>query len=141
MAAHAHLDDRPTQGSHLVSIARVAAGLGLVAWLAALVVAAPPAAAPAPTLTGTVGPEFTISLAKNGKRVRTLVRGRYSFVIRDRSTVHNFRLSGPGIDRNLTTVPAVRTTRPITVTLRPGTYRFYCVPHPLDMVGRFRVVT
>ena len=121
-----------------MSIARVVV-LGFAA--AALAWCASVAAAPAPTLRGTVGPEFTISLKKDGKRVRVLQRGVYSFVIADRSTVHNFRLRGPRIDRNLTSVPAVRVTRPIRVTLRPGRYTFYCVPHPLDMVGSFRVAT
>jgi hypothetical protein len=139
MAVHADLDNRPTKGSHPMSIARVTPRFALVAALAALVPAAPVAGVTAPTLNGTVGPEFTISLKRNGNKVRTLRRGRYAFVIADRSPVHNFRLRGPGIDRNLTSVPAVRRTRPITVTLRPGRYTFYCVPHPLDMVGTFRV--
>lgn len=123
-----------------MSSARVVAKLTAVLAIAALAVASPLAAAPAPRLSATVGPEFTISLKKGGKRVTTLARGRYSFVVADRSTVHNFSLRGPGIDRDLTRVGAVGVFGPITVTLRPGRYTFYCVPHPLDMRGTFRVV-
>lgn len=114
-------------------IARVATVL-----CAVLATAAPLAAATTPVLRGTVGPEFTISLKKGGKRVTTLKRGRYSFVIADRSTVHNFRLEGPGLARDLTSVARVGTWRP-TLTLRPGRYTFYCVPHPRDMRASFRV--
>jgi hypothetical protein len=135
MAAHTYLETTtPTQGSHPVFIARVAIVLS-----AALALTAPLAAATTPVLRGTVGPEFTISLKQGGKRVTTLRRGKYSFVIADRSTVHNFRLEGPGLARNLTSVARVGTSRPIALTLRPGRYTFYCVPHPLDMRGTFRV--
>ena len=114
-------------------IARVAATL-----VAALAVVLPVEAATAPVLRGTVGPEFTISLTRAGKRVVTLKRGRYTFVVADRSTVHNLRLEGPGIARDLTGVARVGTTR-TTLRLRPGRYTFLCVPHPLDMRGTFRV--
>ena len=114
-------------------IARVA-----VLLCAGLALAAPLGAATAPTVRGTVGPEFTISLARAGKRVTTLKRGPYTFVIADRSTVHNFRLEGPAIRRDLTGVARVGTTR-TTLRLRPGRYTFFCVPHPLDMRGSFRV--
>jgi hypothetical protein len=117
-----------------VFIVRVAVGLSA----AALALAAPLAAATPPRLNGTVGPEFTISLKKSGKRVTTLRRGRFSFVIADRSTVHNFRLEGPGLHRDLTGVARVGTTR-TTLRLRPGLYTFFCVPHPLDLRGTFRV--
>ena len=114
-------------------IARVATAV-----FAALALAVPVEAATAPILRGTVGPEFTITLRQGGKRVTLLKRGRYTFVIADRSTVHNLRLQGPGIARNLTGVARVGTTRTI-LRLRPGRYTFFCVPHPLDMRGTFRV--
>ena len=111
----------------------------LIASTLAFALCSPLSAAVAPRLDGTVGPEFTISLKKGGKRVTALARGRYTFVVVDRSTVHNFRLEGPGIARNLTSVGAVGRSKPVTLTLRPGKYRLYCVPHPLDMRGSFRV--
>src|SRR5215216_6008667 len=62
------------------------------------------AATPKP-LTGTVGPGFTITLTTQGKNVTKLKAGTpYRFVISDRSSIHDFHLTGPGFDRLLTTV-------------------------------------
>ena len=109
--------------------------------LAALVVAAL-AAAPAqaaPTkLVGTVGPGFTITLTKGGKKVRTLKPGRYAITIRDKSAAHNFHLRGQGLNK-MTTVGAV-TTKTWTVTLKKGTYRYVCDPHASSMKGSFKVL-
>jgi hypothetical protein len=50
-----------------------------------------------PKLNGTIGPGFTISLKNpNGKRVKTLKRGKYTFIVRDKANIHNFTLNGPG---------------------------------------------
>ena len=48
-----------------------------------------------PTLVGTVGPSFHITLTKGGKLVKTLPHGRYKFVIHDRASIHAFSLDGP----------------------------------------------
>jgi hypothetical protein len=111
----------------------------LVVLAGVLVFAAPLGAKTAQRLNGTVGPTFTISLKKGTSRVTTLPRGRYTFVVSDRSDFHNFRLTGPGIARNLTGVAFVGTSRPVALTLRPGRYTFFCVPHPVEMRGTFRV--
>lgn len=116
-----------------MTIGRVAVLLSAV-----LALAVPVGASTVPKLLGTVGPEFTVSLKKDGRRATTIKRGRYLFVISDRSTIHNFRIEGPGVRRDLTGVVRVGTTR-TTLLLRPGRYRFFCVPHPLDMRGTFRV--
>jgi plastocyanin len=113
--------------------------LALAAATVALVVAASAYPAAAPRLNGSVGPGFVISLKKAGTKVTTLKHGQYSIVVADRSAIHNFHLKGPGINRNLTAVGFVGTTKPITLTLRAGKYSFYCVPHQLDMHGSFRV--
>ena len=113
--------------------------LALTAAIAAFALAASAYSAAAPRLNGTVGPTFTISLKKGGKKVTTLPHATYTIVVADRSDFHNFHLKGPGINKNLTQVAFVGTTKPITVTLRPGTYKFYCVPHQLDMHGSFKV--
>ena len=108
--------------------------------LSALVVAAL-AAAPAqaaPTkLVGTVGPGFTITLTKGGKKVKTLKPGKYAITIRDKSAAHNFHLRGPGMNK-MTSVGAV-TTKTWTVTLKKGTYRYVCDPHASSMKGSFKV--
>jgi plastocyanin len=57
--------------------------------------------------------------------------------IRDRSPIHNFHLTGPGVDKK-TSVPAVHTTK-WTVTLKKGIYRFVCDPHRTIMHGILKV--
>jgi hypothetical protein len=61
---------------------------------------AAPAAQAYPTFYGTAGPTSTIVLKRaNGTVVKNTSRGNKTFVIRDRSTSHNFHLYGPGVDR------------------------------------------
>jgi hypothetical protein len=58
-----------------------------------------------PTLKGTVGPGYTITLKQNGAVVKTLKAGTYKFVIADKATVHSFALDGPnGFAKDFTTV-------------------------------------
>ena len=49
-----------------------------------------------PTLKGTDGPGFTISLKKGTTKVTKLKAGKYKIVIKDLSNIHNFHLTGPG---------------------------------------------
>lgn len=104
--------------------------------LLALLLAAP---APAATtaLVATVGPGFTISLTKAGRKVTTLKPGLYRITVRDRATGHNFRLRGPGVNR-ATSVPA-RPTVTWTLRLRAGRYTYVCDPHATSMRGSFTV--
>jgi plastocyanin len=105
----------------------------------ALFATAPSSAAPAQTVTGTVGPGFTIVLTKAGRKVTQLkAHTPYRFVIQDRATIHDFHLRGPGIDRVLTSV-AFQGTKSFTLTLKKGTYRFACDPHASFMHGSFTV--
>ena len=113
----------------------------LVAAVAAAALAATGSgmAASAKTVTGTVGPGFTIGLAMHGKKVAKLKAGTtYRFVIRDRSSIHDFHLSGPGLNRVLTSVPFTG-TKSFVLRLRKGNYRFVCDPHSGIMHGRFKV--
>ena len=98
----------------------------------------PPPPTRPPTLTATVGPGATISLrTSRGARVTRLKAGRYRIVVRDRSTMHNFHLSGPGVNKR--TTARFRGSTTWTVTFRKGrTYRFVCDPHALRMKGSFR---
>jgi plastocyanin len=110
-----------------------------VAAAAALAATTPTSAAPAQAITGTVGPGFTIALTRAGHRVTKLkAHTPYRFVIRDRATIHDFHLRGPGIDRVLTSV-AFEGTKGYTLTLKKGTYRFFCDPHAGFMHGSVRV--
>jgi hypothetical protein len=111
-----------------------------VAAVAAIAVGSVSTAQAAPlTLTGTVGPGFTISLKDgNGKPVKTLKAGRYTISVRDLASIHDFHLSGPGVDKAITTVGFVG-TKGVTVTLKKGTYRYQCDPHATIMHGSFKV--
>ena len=103
----------------------------------------PPVQPPAPrpritTLTATVGPGATISLRNaRGARVSRLRAGRYRIVVRDRSPMHNFHLTGAGVNKKTTV--RFRGTVTWTVSFRKGrTYRFVCDPHRARMKGSLR---
>jgi plastocyanin len=90
------------------------------------------------TVKGSVGPGFTISAKVGGKKATKLRPGTYRFTVADKSSIHNFRLSGPGYNRAITSV-GFKGTKTVTVKLRNGTYRFQCDPHADRMKGSFRV--
>jgi len=110
--------------------------LSLVA-AAALVLSAPAGAAPK-VVNGSVGPGFTISLKSGGKKVTSLKAGTYRFDVSDRSPIHDFHLSGPGVNKVVTAV-SFQGRRSVTVKLKRGTYRYVCDPHASFMKGSFRV--
>jgi plastocyanin len=106
-----------------------------------LALAGTSAAAPAAkTVQGSVGPGFTINLTAGGKTVSKLKAGvPYRLMINDRSSIHDFHLTGPGVNRLLTSVDFTG-TKSFALTLRKGVYRFFCDPHAAVMHGSFRVV-
>jgi plastocyanin len=115
------------------AIAVAASGLALA------LTATAPAAPAAKTVQGSVGPGFTINLTLGGKKVTKLKKGvPYRFQIRDRSSIHDFHLTGPGVNRVLTSVDFMG-TKSVMLKLRKGTYRFVCDPHASLMHGSFRV--
>ena len=92
-----------------------------------------------PVLKGTVGPGYTISLKRNGAKVKTLKAGKYLFVISDKASIHNFTLQrGNGGGRALTKVPFVG-TKSVLITLTKGRWKYYCTPHEAIMFGYFTV--
>ena len=91
-----------------------------------------------PKLTGTVGPGFTISTKRLGKPFKTIRPGSYSITVADKSNIHNFRLRGPGVNREITTVSFVG-TKTVIVRVRKGKYTFVCDPHATIMKGSFTV--
>jgi plastocyanin len=71
-----------------------------------------------------------------GATVRDVTAGTYLIEVRDHSTMHNFHLTGPGVDES-TSVSFVGTTT-WTVTLQDRqTYRYVCDPHATTMRGSF----
>ena len=104
-----------------------------LATTAVLAVALPATAATTPTYKGTVGPGFTISLAKKPTKA-----GKVKFTISDKSSIHNFHLIGGGVKLN--TGVGATGTKTYTVTLKKGTtYRFVCDPHASSMKGSFKI--
>jgi plastocyanin len=115
--------------------------LPLLLVAAALVLVAQTQAMSAPKLRGTVGPGFTISLKDGtGKKVTRLKAGKYTFVVTDKSGIHNFILEksrGGKFEKAITGV-AARGKKTVTVTLSKGRWEVYCGPHP-SMQQQFTV--
>jgi plastocyanin len=104
-----------------------------------LVLAAPSAGMGVTKLTGTTGPGFTITLKKGSAKVKTLKPGKYSITVNDKSNIHNFRLKGPGLNKQITAL-GFKGTKTVTVTLKKGTYTYLCDPHAAQgMKGTFKV--
>ena len=89
------------------------------------------------TLDGTVGPGFTIGLTQNGTAVTTLAAGTYTLNVDDQADIHNFHLTGTGVD--VSTDVAFKGTKSFTITLTAGSYHFQCDPHSGSMNGDFTV--
>jgi plastocyanin len=99
--------------------------------------AVPAAGAAGGKLVATDGPGFTISLTQGGKKVTKLKAGTYTITVQDKSNIHNFHLTGPGVSKT-TSVGAVKTYT-WKVTLKRGTYKYVCDPHASIMKGSFSV--
>jgi plastocyanin len=108
----------------------------LAAVSAALVLVATASAAPV-KLSASVGPGFTISLKKGTTKVTKLKAGKYTISVSDKSNIHNFHLSGPGLNKK--TGVGFTGTAKWTVTLKKGTYKYVCDPHAAIMKGSFKV--
>ncbi len=121
----------------LVCTSVVAAAFAL---LAVSAVAQPKMALP--KLFGTVGKNnaYVIRLlSANGKIVKSLRAGTYTFVIRDDSTMHNYELDGPhGKSWTFTSVPFMG-AKTFTINLKAGKYKAYCSPHEAMMFQHFTV--
>jgi hypothetical protein len=96
-----------------------------------------------PTLKGVVGPGYSIKLTKGGKKIESLKAGTYTFVISDRSNFHNFTVerekpSRPKIEMHLTGT-AFTGTKTVKMTLKRGSWSFYCSNHEAQMHGDFKV--
>jgi plastocyanin len=84
------------------------------------------------TLTGSVGPGFEISMAES-----TVPAGTYTLKVDDQASIHNFHLTGDGVD--VSTDVSGTGEKTFTVTLKPGTYTFVCDPHSSQMHGTLTV--
>ena len=90
------------------------------------------------TLAGSVGPGFEISLTmENGDEIAALAPGTYTIEVNDQSDIHNFHLTGPGVDESTEVGEVEEET--FEVTLEAGTYNYVCDPHASTMNGSFEV--
>jgi Copper binding proteins, plastocyanin/azurin family len=107
--------------------------------LAALVaaIAVPVAQAGSSKLVATDGPGFTITLTQGGKKVTRLKPGTYTITVADKSSIHNFHLTGPGVNKK--TAVGFKGTKTWKLTLKKGTYKYVCDPHKSFMKGSFKV--
>ena len=78
-----------------------------------------------------------IYLVKQAVAEKAIGAGKAKLVIADKSSIHNFHLTGPGV--NVKTSVSATGTKTFTVTLKKGTYRFVCDPHASSMKGSFKV--
>jgi hypothetical protein len=89
-------------------------------------------------LRGSVGPGFEISLTTDdGQPVETLAAGSYTLLTNDQSDIHNFHLTGEGVD--VDTGVSESGTNSFDIDLVSGTYTFVCDPHSSTMNGSFEV--
>jgi plastocyanin len=120
--------------------------LAIVAALAALLFAATASSKTqtTPTLVGTTGPGFTITLTRKGKAVTKLKAGTYKFVVHDKAAVHNFVVEkekgSNKIEKDVTSVSFVG-TKTVTLKLTPGGWKYYCAPHEAAGMGHDFTVT
>ena len=104
----------------------------------------PPASAGPPqhpsALAGVVGKNdaFSISLSDDaGNAITNLVAGTYKLTVHDDSSLHNFHITGSGVDEK--TEVQKSQVKTFSITVKQGTYTFLCDNHPTQMKGSFRV--
>jgi plastocyanin len=112
--------------------------------VAVAIVASAEARSSSTRLIGTVGPGYTITLKKGTAKVKTLKAGKYTFVITDKASIHNFTIErekgGPKIEKTLTST-SFQGKKTVTVTLKTGSWKFYCSIHEPQMFGFFKVTS
>lgn len=120
-----------------IALVLLAVGLAAAAFLVS-------AQASTPKLTGTVGPGYTITLKQGAAKVKTLKAGKYTFVITDKAAIHNFTIErqkgGPKIEKVLTGT-SFQGKKTVTVTLKTGSWKYYCSIHEPQMFGFFKVTS
>jgi hypothetical protein len=87
-------------------------------------------------LKGSVGPGFEISLStEDGQPVEALPAGSYTLEVDDQSDIHNFHLTGTGVD--VKTDVGATGAESFDITVTEGSYSFVCDPHASSMNGSF----
>ena len=113
--------------------------LALAAAVAAVALVAT-AQAKSTGLTGEVGPGYSIEVKKGGKDLKTIKAGTYKIKIEDKAAIHDFHLTGKGV--NKATGISFVGDQTWTIKLKPGKYTYQCDPHAaMGMKGSFKVTT
>jgi len=107
--------------AQLLALAKYTKKYGVISTLPNMTLLVPSTILGGKTLEGAVGERY-ILLRQDGKAVTRLTPGRYTFVVNDTSRTQNFRLVGPGVNRQTSRAGTGRATW--NVMLRRGTYTF-----------------
>jgi NitT/TauT family transport system substrate-binding protein len=105
----------------LLQLAKYSKEYGVISTLPNLTQLVPSSITGGKNLQGTVGDRF-IALRLDGRAVKTLPAGRYTFIVADTSKTQNFRLVGPGVNKQTSVRGTGRSTW--TLTLKKGKYTF-----------------
>jgi plastocyanin len=82
---------------------------------------------------------FKIELkTRAGANLKRIKAGTYRIKVEDMAKAHDFHLNGPGVNKSTTV--AGTGERFWTVTLKRGTYKYFCDPHATMMRGSFKVL-
>ena len=106
------------------------------AFVAAFGTAAFAAGAATSKLVASVSDPLHISLTRGGAKFTHLKPGTYTIVVHDLASDHNFRLSGPGVNK-ATSIGGKGTST--WTALKKGAYTYVCDPHKAIMKGGFTV--
>lgn len=90
-------------------------------------------------LIGSVASDaFTITLTtEDGTNVTSLPAGDYTLQIVDQTDIHNFHLTGSGVD--VMSEVGGQEDQEYDITLVAGSYHYQCDPHASTMSGDFEV--
>ncbi|HEX6664106.1 MAG TPA: ABC transporter substrate-binding protein [Gaiellaceae bacterium] len=120
----------------LRKLAQYAKDFGVISKLPNLTQLVPLSITGGKTLQGIVNKK-TVKLLLDGKGVKSLPEGEYTFVVSDTSKTAAFRLRGPGVNRNTPLKGTGRSTW--TLALRAGKYTYSSVGKP-KLKKTFKVV-
>ena len=82
--------------------------------------------------------DYTITLTtEDGTNVTTLPAGDYPLEIVDKTDIHNFHLTGSGVDE--ASEVGGQEDKEVPITLVAGSYHYQCDPHSSIMNGDFEV--
>ena len=120
----------------ILQTAKYARDFGVISKLPNMLQLVPRSITGGKTLQGTVTKKV-IRLLLDGKAVRTLPQGEYTFVVTDRSKTGSFRLKGPRVNKKTPVKGTGRFTW--TLALAPGRYTYSSAGSPA-LKKTFRVV-